>query len=103
MPIFMLPEARDANAEPQSDEEFELAARWYSATIAAAAGGDIVASENAMTIWSDASPIAQLDERLPRWLGSAAESAMGMKTSTWLPLAICLARANDPAECVGAT
>jgi hypothetical protein len=56
-----------------------------------------------MTIWSDANPIAQFDERLPRLLGAAAERATGMKTSTWLPLAICLARANDPAECVGAT
>jgi len=47
--------------------------------------------------------MAQFGERLPRLLGAAAESATGMKTSTWLPLAICLASANDPAECVGAT
>ncbi len=26
-----------------------------------------------------------------------------MKTSTWLPLTICFAKAKDPAECVGAT
>ena len=62
-----------------------------------------VAFEYAMTIWSDANPMAQLEDRLPRWVGEVAESADEMKTSSGAPAAIAVASAFEPPEMTGAT
>jgi hypothetical protein len=59
--------------------------------------------EYARTIWSDAKPTAQFEERFFRYLVPVAERDTEMKTSSGAPAAIWFASANDPPDFTGAT
>jgi hypothetical protein len=97
------PETRDVKKVFQSELAFDFTAAFPCAMMGAAEDDDRVALEYARTIWSDAKPIAQFEDRFFRYCGAVAESATEMKTSSGAPAAIWFASAKEPPDFTGAT
>ena len=99
MPTFTLPEVSDVKKLFQSAVAFDLvAALPFEATLVAE-----LEFEYAKTIWSEAKPTAQFEERFFRYFVPVAERATEMNTSSGAPAAIWFASAKDAPDFTGAT
>jgi hypothetical protein len=103
MPTLTFPETKEVKKVFQSEVALDFAAALPCPMMDDADGDERVALEYARTIWSDAKPIAQFEDRFFRYCGAVAESATETKTSSGAPAAIWFASAKEPPDFTGAT